>query len=72
MIDEAAYQDTQVFEPFNLDTSKIVTTAVERARKTLAERHSKGMDRIIWRTYLIDEDGAIIWNTEEKEQDHGR
>lgn len=72
MIDEAAYQDIQVFEPFDLGSSEIVTIAVERVRKTLAERRSKGMDHIIWRTYLIDEDGAIIWNTEEKEQDHGR
>ena len=64
LIDEAAYQKVPVIEPFNIDTPSMQTQAANKLTKTLAERHAKGYDKNIWRTYLIEQ-GEMIWQTKE-------
>lgn len=66
MIDEAAYQNVPVVEPFDIKTTFIQQDVVDRLQKTLAECHAKGYDKNIWRTYLIDEQGEITWQTKQK------
>lgn len=63
MIDEAAYQNVPVVEPFDIKTASIQQDVIDRLQKTLAERHAKGYDKNVWRTYLIDELGELIWQT---------
>ena len=63
MIDEAAHQRIPVVEPFDVDVVYIQQEIINRLQKTLAERHAKGYDKNIWRTYLINELGEMEWQT---------
>ena len=62
MIDEAAYLHVPVVEPFDIESASIQQSIIERLQKTLAERHAKGYDKNIWRTYLIEQ-GEMTWQT---------
>lgn len=66
MIDEAAYQHVPVVEPFDINTSNMRSEVINRLQRTLAERHAKGYDKNVWRTYLIDKQGEIVWQTKQK------
>lgn len=61
LIDEAAYQKLPILEFFDLKRADILSTVVTRLQHTLAERHAKGYDQIIWRNYVIDDGGNIAW-----------
>lgn len=61
MIDETAYQHISVVEPFGIATGSVQQEIISRLQKILAERHAKGYDKNIWRTYLIDKQGEITW-----------
>ena len=63
MIDEASYQNVPVVEPFDIKTASIQQDVIDRLQKTIAERHAKGYDKNIWRTYLINELGELTWQT---------
>ena len=66
LIDECAHEHMPVYEPFDIKRNSTVTEFVknEKLKKAIAYLHSEGRDKIIWRSYLIDDDGGICYAAE--------
>lgn len=62
IIDDAAVTNGTVYEPFGLERVVNIQETAQRLKRTMAERHAKGYDQIVWRDY-ITEKGEITWQT---------
>lgn len=65
LIDEAAYQRVPVVSPFNVAETTLENIVVNRLRHTMAEKHAKNQDKIVWRKYLLEK-GKVVCRIEKK------